>query len=140
VSLPDKPSKLIQLALSDLDWVETDPRYAVDMASWHMPLPANYPPKCLVCLAGAVMAHSLGAPPYAPLNPECYREGGICEKLMALDALRRGSLAVGLGFMQLRPPPEGVPNRYPVRAYEADPEGFKFDMRTVARILEEGGL
>lgn len=35
VDLPEKPSELIRLALRDLETVEANPHYEVNMASWH---------------------------------------------------------------------------------------------------------
>jgi hypothetical protein len=56
--LTSKPSALILAALADLEQVENDPRYEVEMGTWHDPNG-----KCAVCLAGSVMAFGLGASP-----------------------------------------------------------------------------
>ena len=53
-TLPDKPSELIRLALSDLEKCEGDSRYEVDMNEWHVPTQKGH--VCYVCLAGSVMA------------------------------------------------------------------------------------
>jgi hypothetical protein len=53
--LSDVPSELLQQALDDLEKVEADPRYIVDMCRWHQPLEDQ---RCAVCLAGAVLAGS----------------------------------------------------------------------------------
>lgn len=72
ITLPDKPSELIDLALRDLADVESDPNYCVEMeVQWHASLYwyQSGRPKCAVCLAGAVMARSLHAPPNEIVTP-----------------------------------------------------------------------
>lgn len=135
--LPGKPSELIELALRDLAAVEADPRYVVDMLSWHSPLGTTE--TCAVCLAGAVMARSLGVDRRMGSNPECFRDDDVTAKLMALDAFRRGNVSTALGFMQLRPPPTDAWFRSIV-PYEIDPELFKEGMRDLAATLERAGL
>ena len=51
--LPNKPSELLKVALTDLELVEGDSKYRVDMRNWHTP---QYDKTCEVCLAGSVMA------------------------------------------------------------------------------------
>lgn len=56
--LPDKPSELLRLAIADLRSVAKDSRYRVAMSEWHNPTLGRS--ACYVCLAGAVMATTLG--------------------------------------------------------------------------------
>ncbi len=58
---PNKLSALLQLALRDLKKCEKQPEYEVDMATWHERVSAMN--ICYVCLAGAVMAQTLGVGP-----------------------------------------------------------------------------
>ena len=51
--------------------------------------------KCLVCMAGAVMACSLGASPNEDLVPENY-SSAIADKLEALNAVRAGNINIAL--------------------------------------------
>lgn len=52
--LSKHPGRALLQALEDLETVEKNPKYAVDMDTWHAPA-ANG--KCYVCLAGAVLAN-----------------------------------------------------------------------------------
>lgn len=93
--LPDKLSELIYIALEDLEKIEADPRYIIDMGTWHMPNG-----KCAVCAAGAVMAKRLGADPTAHISPSRFDDDTEA-KLDAIDLLRCGYLddaADQLGF------------------------------------------
>lgn len=99
--LPDLPSELLTLALADLEAVHRDPRYVVQMHTWHTP---DYDKvQCAVCLAGAVIAKSLGALP-------CQYRGlfnfprEIQDKLVALDLFRGGSIWAGLERLGINPP------------------------------------
>ena len=66
--LPQRLSALIELAVRDAQAVEQDPRYTLNMSQWHTPAPGA----CLVCMAGAVMAKTMGAPRNAHREPERY--------------------------------------------------------------------
>ena len=96
-TLPERPGALLRVALRDLRHVERDPRYEVQMGFWHTGTAqwgAGDDP-CAVCLAGAVMARTLGADPGVLRRPWDYSEE-VGRKLIALDALRCGSVAAGL--------------------------------------------
>lgn len=102
-TLPDKPSALIKLALDDLRKAERDPRYEVWMGYWHT---GTWHPQertaCCVCLAGAVMAGTLGAYPADAMFPESYDEE-TCGKLEALNYFRLGAVQTGLRCFYRRP-------------------------------------
>lgn len=53
-SPPEKHSKLILLAVKDLEKCEEDKRYIINLSEWHTPNS-----RCAVCFAGAVMAKTL---------------------------------------------------------------------------------
>jgi len=57
---PEKLSDAIRLALRDLELVEKDDRYEIDMEEWHLGAYGNT--RCHVCLAGAVMAKTCNVP------------------------------------------------------------------------------
>ena len=81
--------ELLALALDDFEKVLRDPRYAVQMGDYHMPDEQGR--KCHVCLAGAVMAKSLGASPAERVSPHNFPEE-VGERLDALDDLRMGEV------------------------------------------------
>jgi hypothetical protein len=127
-----KPSELIELALHDLEVVESKPEeYVVKMNTWHTPALD----KCEVCFAGAVMAVSLkcGKKPYIPNDfPEAKKF------LTALDQFRSGHVmgglnAMGIYYSAIRP------YKY-VSSYEESPADFKEDMRKLALDLRKRGL
>jgi hypothetical protein len=150
-SLPDLPSALIVVALADLAKVEADPRYAVNMSWWHRPKDKSR--RCVVCLAGAVMAKTLGSDPTKYLAPYSF-DRDVAQKLNALDAFRVGgeSVFLGLATMSSIVPTRDVINRVladpssfdhllvSVPAYAKDPLGFVAAMTLLASRLREIGL
>ncbi len=132
--LPDKPSELIRVALADLRKCEEDPCYEINMAEWHAP----HGGRCEVCLAGSVMAQSLGADPDCSHSPKQFSEGAFNLKLCALDEFHEGCLAEGLDMMGLKIP-DGLEDE-PVPEHLHGPAAFHTAMLRVASILEEAGL
>lgn len=97
--LPNKPSALLRLALDDLNKVEKQDGYKVNMASWHTPaLAAPATNKCQVCLAGAAMAKSLRGDSDSDLTPTSYSDR-TANKLFAINLFRIGN--VGGAFQRL---------------------------------------
>lgn len=136
--LPDKPSELIRLALADLRKVEADELYEVNMNLWHAPMHSK--PVCAVCLAGAVMAMTLGAKPWTDMLPSFYK-GKTTRKLSALDSFRIGEVdfalvTLGIDVTALS---QKVANRGIV-PYHINREGFHFQMLELADALEGAGL
>lgn len=123
------PSKLILLALRDLERAEADPQYVVGMGKWH-----ESNGHCSVCLAGSVMAGTLCVPSNVTADKEDFGEK-LKQVFLALDFLRRGRWA--WFFCDL-----GVASDYStsVTPYEDDPEQFKRDLRRAAKELAERGL
>jgi hypothetical protein len=101
--LPDKLSELIDVTVADVELCMRDPRYRWVPCSWHEPVD-NY---CGVCLAGAVMAKSLDAPPDDMMFPNDYT-GRDHVKLLALEGLRNGDISAALYIMCKIP--YGAPN------------------------------
>lgn len=87
--LPDKLSKLILVALNDLEKVEKDEKYKVDMGQWHHPPLYNGP--CAVCLAGAVIAKTCKTSYKKDLMPGDFFENEV-KKFNALDLVRQGEI------------------------------------------------
>lgn len=97
-NLPDLPSALIRLALSDLRDVEKlSDVYVVDMDLWHEPGGAG-DSRCAVCLAGAVVARTLG---FSPEDRRIlYRiSDQTRRKMRALNAFRQGLVSDAMQTM-----------------------------------------
>lgn len=135
--LPDKPSELIRLALSDLEKVMEDGRYVVNFNRFHSPRPDenqfNEDKKCHVCFAGAVMAKSLNSDIDEHLMPAGF-DLGTTRKLFALDNFRVGAIYSGLNLMSIEMEMADV--RIPQNNYHE----FVSSMNDMANILEENGL
>lgn len=132
--LPNKLSELIRVALADLESVEGDPRYLVDMQRWHHPdFKKN---TCQVCLAGSVMAKTLGATIDQFKTYGDYFQG---HKLIALDFVRSGHLHDALHYMACINF-QGLPKIVDVPEYDEDSQGFKEALLYIIKILEEKGL
>lgn len=132
--LPRKLSRLILVALEDLEKVERSKRYVVDMKLFHVPIDGV----CHVCFAGGVMAMRLGCSPQT-FQSEAFEEMDIetARKLFALNYARTGKFqfAAGeLGFSY-----EVIPDS-DITPYESNPAQFKADMRSAAAMLAARGL
>ena len=133
-TLPDKPSELIRIALKDLEACELDPKYQINMNSWH----ATIDGKCAVCLAGAVMARTLGISPTRDVAPEDL-ESDLKHRLCALDCLRTGRVQFALHALGIAQPPK-LPETVTTVDYHQDPNDFKNDMFDLATLFEWHGL
>lgn len=111
VTLPDKLSALLRLAVHDARLVAKDPRYELDMDVWH----SVHGNKCAVCMAGAVMVRSLGVKPgddgwevVAGLDGR--ENGPLGDKVYAVEALRIGDFvgAYNSVFRKMPTPAEEV--------------------------------
>jgi len=93
-SLPKTLSGLIRIALKDEDRMFKSPMYYIDMSEWH--LPAGYGPKnnrvCRVCLAGAVMAGTLGLDHTQYETPGSLLPDDESDRLGSLDSVRTGDM------------------------------------------------
>jgi len=144
-SLPNLPSVLIRLALDDLEAVERDPRYVVWMGMWHQPISngrfLNYfqtdRDVCAVCLAGAVMARSLGFSPDQDLTPS--QVPSEVRSLHSLDYFRTGAVAEALEHLGFQLPPNQS-KRVHIPDYDLYPDDFKAALRDLADRLAAEGL
>lgn len=133
--LPDKPSDLIELALSDLEKCERSRKYQIDMTTFYVDIP-NEP--CRVCFAGSVIARRLDkrgaiiAPPDFDLDTQ--------NKLWFLSDIAVGEiLRSALGGLKLVCPKK-VAKLQRKKSYHDDPKQFKAEMRSIASKLREVGL
>lgn len=138
-TLPEKPSALIRLALDDLRKVERDERYGVYMGEWHVPRDSG---TCEVCLAGAVMAMSLGANIQTYSMPSDFQEQdqATTERLLALNNFRSGHIADGLCVMRCYSSRRSLPNYMFVPNYHTDHEDFYVAMEKMADMLERASI
>ena len=131
--LPDKLSDLIEVALRDLEAVENDERYTVNMDWWHRPGDT-----CLVCLAGSVMAKSLDVSPDRTRYPNDFDDRTEA-KLDVLNWARLGDVDYALYHLDVPQSSYTSFNRSVVD-YQDDPEQFKADMREIVAVLKEQDL
>lgn len=103
--LPDKLSDLIRVAVADMRKVAKNPAYVLDAYTWHEPREADDGSlgPCLVCMAGAVMAGTLGSDPEEPLSTGDFEEYES-NRLDALDDVRTGHCLEALIRIQDEPP------------------------------------
>lgn len=134
-TLPDKLSKLVVLALRDLELVEKQPEtYVVDMGKWHDPNS-----HCTVCLAGAVMAMTLKESPKQFTTPSEYPRV-VAAKLSALNFLRCGDVASAAIVCGHRDRIEVSLRGFGITPYEKSRSGFKKTMKAMANKLAKAGL
>lgn len=131
MDLPRKPSELIRLALSDLAKCEADPRYMIEMGTWHEPKGKV----CHVCLAGSVMAQTMGTFSDSGTSP-CWHAHEETQ-LIALDSLRTGDVSLAFDDLNLGEPP--IENRE-ITPYEEDSDAFRVEMEELANDLKKAGL
>lgn len=134
--LPKTPSKLIRLALKDLASVARDRRYLVDMSIWHSGKVWSHD-QCVVCLAGSVMARSLGANIGSRKLPVQFPDN--FSQLCALNLFRSGDVRVGIRTLCIDCP-AGLRDRSVPRYSPEDPQPFRRAMFRMARRLESLGL
>lgn len=123
-TLSNKPSQLLLQAMLDLEKVEADPNYKIDMGTWFA---VNS--KCTVCLGGAVMAKTLGLKEAVEsfqmtetlvsgeydanlnfdelignLGPDSFMSGSLGRKLSAINCFRTGDVKAALQDMGVAMP------------------------------------
>ena len=139
--LPSKPSDLIDLAVDDLERVEKDKRFVVDMGTYN----SHEAGKCHVCFAGSVMAKSLELVSEKDVDDVLHGKVGdavVYRKILALDYFRRGQVVTALDRLGL--------SRFDVAAfglrdfkapiYKYYPLAFKCEMRGLAARLRYAGM
>ncbi len=140
--LPDTPSKLIRVALDDLEAVRNDNRYVVNFAEWHIPYTNKFADqfsetlRCSVCFAGSVMAKSLNVNINVPLTPTDFPKEG--NKLKALDHFRRGHIRLGLHELDI--PREKIPPVTVMDVNQRNYEEFVSNMEAIIAYLEKHNL
>lgn len=155
VILPKVMSKLIDIAIDDLEKVEKDKCYVVNMSDWHSPEIGQFGDDghCSVCFAGSVMAMSLGVCMIKTRAPEHDELRGNAQQLLAINDLREGDIDDAASRLRITKRDkekfaekfgedrdyDGLLKRSVV-AYEHDPKKFKLQMRKLADDLRKVGL
>lgn len=135
--LPDKLSDLAELALNDLENCEAAPGlYVINMNAWHDPCELSR--TCDVCMAGAVIANTLGANPQDLLEPNEFNRD-TANKLNAIDDLRIGDVSCALFYLNREDASNGKLDRE-IPDYSRGPEIFKSAIRGLIADLREAGL
>jgi hypothetical protein len=135
IKLPSIPSELIRLAIADLEKIEKNPKYAIYMGDWHAV--DSYTGKCEVCLAGSVMACTLGVSPNID-SDACEFGDDVSAKLYALNDFRTGQIGAAFWSMGIEIP-DGLEDQ-DIVSYDSDPKEFKRQMLAMADMLESKGL
>ena len=102
--LPDTLHEMLNVAIKDMEaCIQAAETYCFNANVWHEPCEPELHDisRCQICVAGAVIAKTLGANLYTSYNPEDFEEEGVCAKLEALDHIRTGQFGTALAFMQL---------------------------------------
>lgn len=71
--LDERPSDLLRRAVRDAETCEADRTYRIEMRCWHTPSPDG---RTAVCLAGSVIAQSLGVPADTRCDPAHFQAAG----------------------------------------------------------------
>ena len=101
VELPNTLSGLLRLAVTDARRVAKDPRYTLNMSTWHTPRRAGKGKRvCQVCMAGAVMTQLPGVRVDREIEPYNLPED-LQRKMTAIDMMRSGFF--GAAFDALHP-------------------------------------
>ena len=142
IKLPRKPSDLLALALNDLRKVEKSKKYRVGMYVWHRPALDSTP--CEVCMAGAVMAKTLGVSRYESRLPDSFPPPVEC-KLDALDAFRNymwrsGFSEMGVSESRSKKACDALCSIHDKVSHEKDLNGFHRNMRKAVRIMRTHGV
>lgn len=164
VTLPAILSDVLIAAVYDLERVEADDKYRVDMeAAFHAGSEAhpNGPPvdspHCTVCLAGAIMAKRLGFdatktcwPADDPITSNVFmlhavdyaRMGAWLQALQCVNSARTAMMINGYVHEMIS---EDLMSRVraclqPLPVYEHDPQTFRTKVRGAAKTLREYNL
>ena len=162
-TLPDAPSKLINLAIDDLEKVEKSNKFEVDMSTWVEKFYEDYETShkakgavCSVCLAGSVMVKTLKVEKEISnwdegdsKDPSDF-DDDTSSKLSFLDDARGGyfestreDLFEDYPFLRRAAFRAGLVDfsvQIHIPAYEHDRAGFKKAMRNQAKLWEKMGM
>lgn len=137
--LPACLCKLLRLAVADARKAASTPGYKLDMAFWHTPNGS-----CRVCMAGAVIAMTLGGDRREILDPRVFVEK---RPLLAINEMRIGMFITAHRTLYQFDAPDSL--RYALEsAHDIVRNGYRSSMlrapwfvyEQAARVLEVAGL
>lgn len=143
--LPNKPSELIELALSDMNKCIADDRYKINFNHYHIPNRILNQfndviikePICSVCFAGSVMAKSMNTQPDTYMH--VYRlTKDQAKKLYALDLFRQGLINDGLVHMGYDE--DDIKDIKDIKVEQNALKGFTEDMNKIISTLKSHDL
>jgi len=140
--LPDKIGDLIRLAVKDLTLCEANPNYSIDMSEWHGYCSDD--DVCYVCLAGCVLAQTVGLPRYQ-WTDLTQRDLDLTkqdrEKIVMLDLLRvaKTNISYLTSYVGSKEIEKMDKNNLLFNAtrYQSDPGQFKIDMLILANSMDK---
>lgn len=133
MKLPDKLSDLIDLAVTDLEVIEKNPRYKVDMSRFHT---GGDP--CLVCFAGAIMANTFGVSCKEQAHPWEFPEHTE-NRLYTLNYIRDYRINDAIKFFHGTPCDKSYMENLNSILYNESAKQFKSNMREIAKRLRNDG-
>lgn len=140
IQLPNKPSKLIELALRDLISVENTKGYKVDMDKLHRPNG-----HCKVCLAGSILAKTFKVEKNKDIWMfEDLQNEEICndtdyKKLNSLDEYRSGAFDMAEDEIDINTDLRFADNEN-FYEYREDKTLFKMQLQAIAEFYKSIGL
>lgn len=143
-ALPPTLSELITVALESLTWAEKQPEYIIDPTVWHEEYLEHAPYiKCLVGVAGCVMAHVLHVEFAMCFWPANFLVEG--DRLSAISHLSRGELRTAARSMGradwIETIKEAGLTNVTVPEYDPDaPEVFHVELAIISNRLERMGM
>jgi hypothetical protein len=125
--LPNTLHGLLTVAVKDAQKIEITPGYTMNMRVWHERSLGS----CQVCVAGAVMACTLGVPrdQTATASSSTFGDNGV--KLRAIDYLRMGDTDQAWETLQLGP------GSIAVRFTEDLPAGKQQALKRASKLIRE---
>ena len=155
-------SKVIEIALVDLEKIERNPKYVIQMSTWFEQFGHSGKGMCYVCFAGCVMASTLADCPIDDedgvtldfdlgetsraeygMTPARYKDERITKRLRALDLARRGYKEALPAFMDDKLDyveiADSFDNYEYWTQYEDNPTKFKSNMKMLAGELRAKG-
>ena len=100
----DKLSVILNLALDDLELVDKDSSYIINMRIWHYQYGLE---PCTVCLAGSVLAKTFNVDRTYTADEDTI-DPKILKKLYAINYIREGKLSMALHELDLTKEQEAV--------------------------------
>ena len=89
---------MLSLSLDDLELVDKDPNYEINMRIWHKRVKGKK--QCVVCLVGSVLAKTFNVDRTYTAHDDTI-DPKILKKLYAINYIRQGKLSMALQYLDL---------------------------------------